>query len=451
MKPWNPDSWRDFPIVQQPEYPDKKVLANVESELNAAPPLVFAEETRSLYKSLGDVCNGKAFLLQGGDCAESFADFSATNIRDTFKTLLQMAVVLTYGGKCPVVKIARMAGQYAKPRSSDYETINGVSLPSYRGDIINNFEFTEDARIPDPNRLMKAYHHSASTLNLLRAFAQGGLADLHQVSRWNMSFVAANPLRDKFQQMANRIQDALEFMEVCGIDASIAPSLKETHLYTSHEALLLGYEQALTRRDHLSGDWYDCSAHFVWIGERTRQLDHAHIEFFRGIKNPIGVKVGPGMDPDELIRLIDALNPENIPGRLTLITRMGADVLPEKLPNLVRKVKTEGRNVVWSSDPMHGNTEKASTGYKTRSFNNILREISQFFAVHKSEGTYPGGVHLEMTGQHVTECIGGAYGLSDEDLAQRYRTQCDPRLNADQVLELGFLVADLLKDARDRV
>ncbi|RZQ53931.1 3-deoxy-7-phosphoheptulonate synthase class II [Pseudoalteromonas phenolica] len=448
MNNWNPNSWRDFPIVQQPEYPDQAQLKQIEKQLNSAPPLVFAEETRSLYKNLADVCEGKAFLLQGGDCAESFSDFSAANIRDTFKTLLQMAVVLTYGGKCPVVKIARMAGQYAKPRSSDYETIDGVSLPSYRGDIVNSFEFTESARIPDPNRLMTAYHHSAATLNLLRAFAQGGLADLHQVNRWNMSFVAANPLKEKFQQLADRIQDALQFMEVCGIDSSVAPSLKETSLYTSHEALLLGYEEALTRRDHLTGDWYDCSSHFVWIGERTRQLDHAHIEFFRGIKNPIGVKVGPGMKPDELIELIDALNPENIPGRLTLITRMGADILPEKLPALVRKVQEEGRKVIWSSDPMHGNTEKATTGYKTRSFNNILREISQFFAVHKSEGSYAGGVHLEMTGQHVTECTGGAYGLSDEDLAQRYRTQCDPRLNADQVLELGFLVADLLKDAR---
>ncbi|MDK9683087.1 class II 3-deoxy-7-phosphoheptulonate synthase [Pseudoalteromonas shioyasakiensis] len=448
MQSWNPDSWRKLPILQQPEYPDQEALKSVEGQLKSAPPLVFAEETRSLYKQLEAVCEGRAFLLQGGDCAESFSDFNAANIRDTFKTLLQMAVVLTYGGKCPVVKIARMAGQYAKPRSSDYETIDGVSLPSYRGDIINNFEFTEQARVPDPQRLMTAYHHSAATLNLLRAFAQGGLADLHQVNRWNMGFVAANPLKEKYQQLADRIQDALEFMEVCGIDSTVAPSLKETDLFTSHEALLLGYEEALTRRDHLSGDWYDCSAHFVWIGERTRQLDHAHIEFFKGIKNPIGVKVGPGMDQDELIKLIDAVNPDNIPGRLTLITRMGADVLPEKLPALVRKVQQEGRKVIWSSDPMHGNTEKASSGYKTRSFNNILREISQFFAVHKAEGSYPGGVHLEMTGQHVTECTGGAYGLSDEDLAQRYRTQCDPRLNADQVLELGFLVADLLKDAR---
>ncbi|MDP2563775.1 class II 3-deoxy-7-phosphoheptulonate synthase [Pseudoalteromonas marina] len=448
MQSWNPNSWRELPILQQPQYPDQDVLKSVEGQLKTAPPLVFAEETRSLFKQLEDVCEGRAFLLQGGDCAESFSDFNAANIRDTFKTILQMAVVLTYGGKCPVVKIARMAGQYAKPRSADLETIDGVSLPSYRGDIINNIDFTAEARIPDPQRLMTAYHHSAATLNLLRAFAQGGLADLHQVNRWNMGFVAANPQKQKYQQLADKIQDALEFMEVCGINSTIAPSLKETDLYTSHEALLLGYEEALTRRDHLSGDWYDCSAHFVWIGERTRQLDHAHIEFFKGIKNPIGVKVGPGMDPDELIRLIDALNPDNIPGRLTLITRMGADVLPKKLPALVRKVQQEGRKVIWSSDPMHGNTEKATSGYKTRNFDNIMREISQFFSVHKAEGSYAGGVHLEMTGQHVTECTGGAYGLSDDDLAQRYKTQCDPRLNADQVLELGFLVADLLKDAR---
>jgi 3-deoxy-7-phosphoheptulonate synthase len=448
MQSWNPNSWRELPILQQPQYPDQEELKTVESQLKSAPPLVFAEETRSLFKQLEDVCEGRAFLLQGGDCAESFSDFNAANIRDTFKTILQMAVVLTYGGKCPVVKIARMAGQYAKPRSADLETIDCVSLPSYRGDIVNSFEFTEEARIPDPQRLMKAYHNSAATLNLLRAFAQGGLADLHQVNRWNMGFVAANPQKERFQQLADKIQDALEFMEVCGINSTIAPSLKETDLYTSHEALLLGYEEALTRRDHLSGDWYDCSAHFVWIGERTRQLDHAHIEFFKGIKNPIGVKVGPGMDPDDLIRLIDAVNPDNIPGRLTLITRMGADVLPEKLPALVRRVQQEGRKVIWSSDPMHGNTEKATSGYKTRSFDNIMREISQFFAVHKAEGSYAGGIHLEMTGQHVTECTGGAYGLSDDDLAQRYKTQCDPRLNADQVLEVGFLVADLLKDAR---
>lgn len=448
MNTWSPNSWRDYPIVQQPEYLDMAKLVAVEKQIAQAPPLVFAEETRSLYEQLAEVCKGKAFLLQGGDCAESFSEFNSDNIRDTFKTLLQMAIVLTYGGKCPVVKIARMAGQYAKPRSSNFESINGVDLPSYRGDIINGIDFNEESRKPDPQRLLTAYHHSAATLNLLRAFAQGGLADLHQVNRWNMSFVASNPLKNRYQELAARIQESLEFMEVCGINAVNTPCIKETSLFTSHEALLLGYEEALTRRDHLSGDWYDCSAHFLWIGERTRQLDKAHIEFFRGIQNPIGVKVGPKMETDELIRLIDALNPENIPGRLTFITRMGADVLPEKLPALIRKVQQEGREIIWSSDPMHGNTEKADNGYKTRNFNNILREISQFFAIHRAEGSYPGGIHLEMTGQHVTECTGGAHGLSEHDLAHRYKTQCDPRLNGDQVLELGFLVAELLKTTR---
>lgn len=448
MKPWSPDSWRALPIVQQPTYANLAELSEIEKQLKAAPPLVFAQETRSLFQQLADVCEGKAFILQGGDCAESFNDFSAASIRDTFKVLLQMSVVLTYSGKCPIVKIARMAGQYAKPRSADTETQNGVSLPVYRGDIVNSMKFEENARNPDPQRLLKAYYQSASTLNLLRAFAQGGLADLHQVNAWNMSFVEANPLKEKFHQLAVRIQDALKFMDVCGINSTNASSLTETSLFTSHEALLLGYEEALTRRDHLTNKWYDCSAHFVWIGERTRQLDHAHIEFFRGINNPIGVKVGPGMDADELLGLVDVLNPDNIPGRLTLITRMGADVLPVKLPALVRRIKQEGRKVVWVADPMHGNTEKTSNGYKTRNFNNIMREIHQFFAVHKAEGTYPGGVHLEMTGLHVTECTGGAYGLSEADLEQRYHTQCDPRLNADQVLEIGFLVAELLTQAR---
>lgn len=448
MSSWSPDSWRALPILQQPNYPDVDELKKVEQELHSAPPLVFAEETRSLHQQLADACEGKAFILQGGDCAESFSQFSAGGIRDTFKVLMQMSVVLTYSGKCPIVKIARMAGQYAKPRSADTETIDGMSLPSYRGDIINDIAFDLTARIPDPRRMLKAYYHSASTLNLLRAFAQGGLADLHQVNRWNMSFVEANPLREQYQQVAERIQDALEFMNVCGINGSNAAYLTETSLYTSHEALLLGYEEALTRRDHLSNDWYDCSAHFVWIGERTRQLDHAHVEFFRGIKNPIGVKIGPSMQPDELLRITEALNPDNKPGRLTLITRMGADVLPKKLPALVNAVKSAGRNLVWVSDPMHGNTEKTGNGYKTRNFDNIMREIRQFFAVHEACGTYPGGIHLEMTGLHVTECTGGAYGLSESDLEQRYHTQCDPRLNADQVLEMGFLVAELLKKAR---
>lgn len=447
MSNWQPDSWRSKPILQQPTYEDQAQLKEVESTLSSYPPLVFAEETRELRRQLGQVSLGKGFLLQGGDCAESFSEFNAPKIRDTFKVLLQMAIVLTYSGKVPVTKVARMAGQYAKPRSADLETINGVSLPSYRGDIINSFEFTPEARRPDPNRMLDAYHRSSATLNLLRAFAQGGLADLHQVNRWNMGFLENNPLKDKYQDLANRIQETLEFMDVIGINAQNTPSLHETMLFTSHEALLLNYEQALTRIDTLTGKPYNCSAHMVWIGERTRQLDHAHVEFFRGILNPVGVKVGPTMDEDELIRLIDAVNPENDPGRLTLITRMGADNLEANLPRLLRRVKAEGRHVVWSSDPMHGNTFKASSGYKTRDFDAILREIQQFFAAHKAEGTHAGGIHLEMTGQHVTECTGGAYKIGDNDLAEAYQTQCDPRLNADQVLEMAFLVADYLKSA----
>ena len=445
MNNWQPDSWRAKPILQQPEYEDKAELDQVEQTLSSYPPLVFAAEARELRRQLGQVCEGKGFLLQGGDCAESFSEFNAPKIRDTFKVLLQMAIVLTFAGRCPVTKVARMAGQYAKPRSSDFETINGVKLPSYRGDIINSFEFTEAARRPDPQRLVEAYHRSSATLNLLRAFAQGGLADLHEVNRWNMAFLENNPQKDKYLDLSRRIQDTLEFMDVIGINSTNTPSLHETSLFTSHEALLLNYEQALTRIDTLTGKPYDCSAHMVWIGERTRQLDHAHIEFFRGINNPVGVKVGPSMEEDELIRLIDALNPNNDPGRLTLITRMGADKLEANLPRLLRRVKAEGRNVVWSSDPMHGNTFSASSGYKTRNFDAILSEIKQFFQAHEAEGTYAGGIHLEMTGQHVTECTGGAYQISDEDLKEAYKTQCDPRLNADQVLEMAFLVADHLR------
>lgn len=445
MNNWQPDSWRKKPILQQPEYDDKAELAQVEKTLSSYPPLVFAAEARELRRQLGQVCEGKGFLLQGGDCAESFSEFNAPKIRDTFKVLLQMAIVLTFAGRCPVTKVARMAGQYAKPRSSDFETKDGITLPSYRGDIINSFEFSEAARRPDPQRLIEAYHRSSATLNLLRAFAQGGLADLHEVNRWNMAFVENNPLKDQYQDIARRIQDSLEFMDVIGLNASNTPTLHETSLFTSHEALLLNYEEALTRIDTLTGKPYDCSAHMVWIGERTRQLDHAHIEFFRGIHNPIGVKVGPTMEEDELIRLIDALNPNNEAGRLTLITRMGADKLEANLPRLLRRVKAEGRNVVWSSDPMHGNTFSASSGYKTRNFDAILSEIRQFFAAHDAEGTYAGGIHLEMTGQHVTECTGGAYQISDDDLAEAYKTQCDPRLNADQVLEMAFLVSDHLR------
>ncbi len=445
MSDWSIDSWRSKPILQQPHYNNQAELSDVESKLASYPPLVFAEETRQLYKQLGEVSQGKGFLLQGGDCAESFDEFNAPKIRDTFKVILQMAIVLTFAGRCPVTKVARMAGQYAKPRSSDFETINGESLPSYRGDIINSFEFTPEAREPDPKRLLDAYHRSAATLNLLRAFAQGGLADLHQVNRWNMAFLENNPLKEKYQDIAKRIEDTLSFMDVIGINSGNTGALHETNLFTSHEALLLNYEQALTRIDTLTGKPYNCSAHMVWIGERTRQLDHAHIEFFRGINNPVGVKIGPSMQGDELISLIDALNPENDPGRLTFITRMGADVLSDKLPALLRRVKQEGRNVVWSSDPMHGNTIKASSGYKTRNFDAILKEIKQFFEAHRSEGTHAGGIHLEMTGQHVTECTGGAYKISDDDLAEAYKTQCDPRLNADQVLEMAFLVSEQLK------
>ncbi|MGI0152211.1 MULTISPECIES: class II 3-deoxy-7-phosphoheptulonate synthase [Idiomarina] len=448
MTHWSARSWRDKPIQQQPQYPSAQQLQQVEQQLKSFPPLVFAEEIRALRKQLAQVSLGQGFLLQGGDCAESFSDFTAPKIRDTFKVILQMAIVMTFAGSCPVTKVARMAGQYAKPRSSDTEIQDGVELPIYRGDIINGVDFNEDQRIADPQRMLQAYHHSAATLNLLRAFAQGGLADLHKVHKWNMSFVAANPLKEQYLQVAEQIQSALKFMEVLGITSATNATIHETQLFTSHEALLLPYEEALTRTDTLTGLPYDCSAHMVWIGERTRQLDHAHVEFMRGIHNPVGVKIGPTTKPDDVIRLLDVLNPENEAGRMTLITRMGANNLAEALPHLVRKVKAEGRHVVWSSDPMHGNTVKADNGLKTRNFDAIHQELRQFFAVHQAEGTYPGGVHLEMTGEDVTECTGGAYQISEKDLTQRYRTQCDPRLNADQVLELAFLVADSLKEAR---
>ncbi|NWO04079.1 MAG: 3-deoxy-7-phosphoheptulonate synthase class II [Idiomarinaceae bacterium] len=449
MAQWSARSWRDKPIEQQPKYSDPSQLQAVEQQLSQFPPLVFAEEIRALRNQLKNVCVGEGFLLQGGDCAESFSDFNAPKIRDTFKVILQMAIVMAFAGSCPVTKVARMAGQYAKPRSSDFETIGDLSLPSYRGDIINGSEFEEMARQPDPERMIKAYHHSAATMNLLRAFAQGGLANLHKVHKWNLSFIASNPLKERYQKIAEEIQSALRFMEVLGINSENNAAIHETSLFTSHEALLLPYEQALTRTDTLTGLPYDCSAHMVWIGERTRKLDQAHVEFMRGIHNPVGVKVGPTMPGDELIQLIDALNPDNEPGRLTLITRMGADNLANKLPELVRRVKQEGRNVVWSSDPMHGNTIKADNGLKTRNFDAIHKELRHFFAIHQAEGTYPGGIHLEMTGEDVTECTGGAYRISEADLSSRYRTQCDPRLNADQVLELAFLVAESLKAARN--
>ncbi|GAB3098831.1 3-deoxy-7-phosphoheptulonate synthase class II [Aestuariicella hydrocarbonica] len=442
---WAPSSWRTKTAHQQPRYEDPMALADVESQLATLPPLVFAEETRQLRRQLAQVAQGNAFLLQGGDCAESFVDFSADSIRDTFKVILQMAIVLTYAGRKPVVKVGRIAGQFAKPRSSDVEVRDGLELPSFRGDIVNGSEFTPDAREVDPQRMLRAYHQSTATLNLLRAFAHGGLADLHQVNGWNLGFVSGHESCEQYQALAHEIRDALSFMEVLGINSDNTPVLRETDLYTSHEALLLNYEEALTRRDSLSGQWYNCAAHMLWIGERTRQLDAAHVEYMRGIHNPIGVKIGPSITPSELLSLIEALNPNNEAGRLTLITRMGADTLGEKLPALARAVTEEGCQVVWSSDPMHGNTVKAGNGFKTRSFDRILLEIQQFFGVLRAEGAHPGGIHLEMTGQRVTECVGGSYRVSEGDLAKRYETQCDPRLNADQVLEMAFNVSELLR------
>ncbi len=446
---WTPVSWRDKTIRQVPEYPDQAAVTAVEETLAAYPPLVFAGEARKLKRHLGEVAEGKAFLLQGGDCAESFAEFHPNHIRDTFKVLLQMAVALTFGAACPVVKVGRLAGQFAKPRSAGTETIDGVELPSYRGDIVNGIEFTDGARQPDPERLLRAYNQSASTLNLLRAFAQGGFADLHKVHQWNLEFVADSAQGERYSELGRRIDETIAFMKACGLTPEKSPELRETDFYTSHEALLLNYEQALTRVDSLSGEWYDCSAHMVWIGDRTRNIDEAHIEFARGIKNPIGMKCGPSMETDDLIRLIDVLNPENEAGRLTLIARMGHEQVEEKLPKLVRAVEQEGRKVVWSCDPMHGNTIKSSSGYKTRPFDRILAEVKGFFNVHRAEGSYAGGVHFEMTGQDVTECIGGAQAISEDRLGDRYHTHCDPRLNASQALELAFLIAEQLKQERE--
>jgi 3-deoxy-7-phosphoheptulonate synthase len=445
---WTPKSWREKPILQQPDWPDAARLAEVEATLANYPPLVFAGEARRLTEQLARVADGKAFLLQGGDCAESFAEFHPDNIRDTFQVLLQMAVVLTYGAACPIIKVGRMAGQFAKPRSADLEIKDGVSLPSYRGDIVNAMEFTEEGRTPDPERLLKAYGQSASTLNLLRAFAQGGFADLHRVHRWNLGFVAESSQGAKYKELADRIDEALAFMEACGLTSETTPQISETDFFTSHEALLLGYEEALTRTDSLTGQWYDCSAHFLWIGDRTRQADNAQIEFLRGVHNPLGMKVGPTMEADDLIRIIDMLNPGNVPGRLTLICRMGAGEVETRLPPLVRRVEREGRKVVWSCDPMHANTVSSSNGYKTRHVDRILEEVRGFFSVHQAEGSYAGGVHFEMTGQNVTECIGGAEEIGESTLADRYHTHCDPRLNAGQALELAFVISDMLKEGR---
>ena len=447
---WTPSSWRARPARHIPDdYPDMAAVTAVEAELRQLPPLVFAGEARRLTGLLGDVAEGKAFLLQGGDCAESFKEFRADNIRDTFRLLLQMAVVLTFAGGKPVVKLGRIAGQFAKPRSEPIETIGEVTLPSYRGDNINGAEFTASERIPDPQRLLKAYTQSAATLNLLRAFAGGGYADLYNIHRWTLEFVKDSPNSARYRELADKISDSLSFMRAVGVTPATHSDLHRVEFFTSHEALLLGVEEAMTRVDSTSGDWYDTSAHLVWIGERTRQLDGAHVEFCRGIRNPIAFKVGPTLEADDLLRLIDVLNPTNTPGRLTLIGRFGHEKISLRLPQLMRAVKRAGRKVVWSTDPMHGNTLKAANGYKTRPFDRILSEVRSFIEIAGAEGVHPGGVHLEMTGQDVTECLGGARALTEHDLADRYHTHCDPRLNADQALELAFLVAERLRDRRE--
>ncbi len=447
-KGWSPDSWRAMPIRQVPEYSDAAALSRVEERLRRFPPLVFAGEARRLKERLAAVAEGNAFLLQGGDCAESFAEFHPNNIRDSFKVLLQAAAVLTFGAACPVVKVGRMAGQFAKPRTSETETRGGVTLPSYRGDIINSMEFDENARRPDPERMLEAFSQAAATLNLLRAFAQGGYADLHRVHAWNLDFVAGSPQGERYRELADRLTETLDFMAACGLTSETTPQIRETEFYTCHEALFLAYEEALTRIDSTTGDWYDCSAHFLWLGDRTRQADGAHAEFLSGIENPIGMKCGPTLEPDDLIRLIDRLNPENEPGRMTLITRMGADKVEAKLPPLLRAVRREGRSVVWCCDPMHGNRITLKNGYNTRPFDRIMAEVRRFFAIHGAEGTYAGGIHCEMTGQNVTECIGGAQAISEASVGERYFTHCDPRLNASQMIELAFELADAIKAER---
>ncbi|MCV6594814.1 MAG: 3-deoxy-7-phosphoheptulonate synthase class II [Silicimonas sp.] len=448
MSDWQKDAWRSKPRVQMPDYLDADRLNAVEAQLGKYPPLVFAGEARSLKAQLAAASRGEAFLLQGGDCAESFAEFSADNIRDTFKVLLQMAVVLTYGAKVPVVKVGRMAGQFAKPRSAPTETVNGVELPSYRGDIINELDFTEVARVPAPEKMLQAYTQAAATLNLLRAFSTGGFADIHNVHSWTLGFTDGAEA-EQYRDIAGRIQDTLDFMKAAGMTAETAHELGSVEFYTSHEALLLEYEEALTRVDSTSGQWVAGSGHMIWIGDRTRQPDGAHVEFARGVLNPIGLKCGPSTSADDLKVLMAKLNPENEEGRLTLIARFGAGSVGEHLPRLIKAVKEEGANVVWSCDAMHGNTIKSSTGYKTRPFDSVLREVREFFQVHAAEGTIPGGVHFEMTGQDVTECTGGVRAVSDEDLSARYHTACDPRLNASQSLELAFLVAEELSARRN--
>ena len=441
---WSPGSWRTRPAQQQPEWPDEADLDATLKQLSSYPPLVFAGEARALTEQLGAVARGEAFLLQAGDCAESFDGFSADAIRDKLKVILQMAVILTYSSGVPTVKVGRIAGQFAKPRSSDTETVGGVELPSFRGHIVNDIGFTDGERRADPSRLLQAYHQSASTLNLLRAFTKGGFADLTRVHAWNQEFVASSNEGKRYTRLADDIDRTLRFMRACGIDSSEAPHLHEVDFYTSHEALLLGYEEALTRQDSLTGDWYDCSAHMLWIGERTRQLDGAHVEFLSGVRNPIGCKVGPTATPDEVLQLCEVLNPDRLPGRLTLVSRMGADNVAELLPPLLEAVRDAGHPVIWACDPMHGNTFTSESGKKTRHFEAVVREVAAFFDAHRAAGTWPGGIHIELTGDDVTECIGGAEEISDADLPDRYETMCDPRLNGRQSVDLAFRVAEML-------
>ena len=445
MSNWHKGSWRNFPALQQPNWPDQQHHDAVMKKISALPPLVFAGEIRSLKKELARAGRGEAFILQGGDCSESFANCTAPTVRETLKVILQMTVVLAYAGGKPVVKIGRMAGQYAKPRSSDTEIRDGVELPSYRGDMVNSPEFTPEARTPDPERVLQGYFLSACTMNILRAFTRGGFAALERVHAWNNEFVKNSPQGESYEKLARNIEMAITFMRSAGLEPENLPQLQQATFYTSHEALLLAYEEAMTRQDSTTGDWYDCSAHFLWIGDRTRQVDGAHVEFFRGVKNPVGIKVGPAHDPDEIVRLLDRLNPENEEGRIVLITRFGADKIADHLPGLAERIKREGSRVVWSCDPMHGNTYTSKTGLKTRNFDRILDEIRSFFEIHWDVGTVPGGVHFEMTGMDVTECTGGGREITDQGLLANYDTTCDPRLNAEQSLELAFLIAEMIR------
>ena len=446
---WHPSSWRSFTAAQQPDWPDLDSLREVSKTLSELPPLVFAGESRNLQSQLAEVCRGEAFLLQAGDCAESFSDLTADLIRDKLRVILQMSVVLTYSAGMPVVKVGRIAGQFAKPRSSPTETVGDEELPSFRGHIINDPTFSADARVPQAERLITAYHQASSTLNLLRAFTKGGFADLQQVHSWNQEFVASSPLGQRYEQVASGIDSALRFMKACGFASEHEPKLHTVNLYTSHEALLLDYEEALTRIDSLTGDWYNCSAHMLWVGERTRQHDGAHLEFLRGVNNPLACKLGPTATPEDALGICEILNPDRIPGRLTLISRMGAAQIAEALPPLVEAVRDAEHPVVWACDPMHGNTFTSSTGLKTRHFDDICAEINAFFAVHRNAGTHPGGIHVELTGENVTECLGGSSELDHPDLEERYETVCDPRLNASQSLDLAFQVAELLTEKRN--